>query len=65
MVAVKKDDTYTRKLWMTDPYRVYSDKGTMKADKNNFYYDVANAALYDGADIIVRCVKDVEPPINN
>lgn len=65
MVAVKQDNTYTRKLWMSDPYRVYSDKGTMKADKSNFYYDVANAALYDGADIIVRCVKDVEPPINN
>ena len=55
MVAVKAESP--RKLWMSDPYYV-----TATSASSNFTFGKGTEALYTNT-VPLRCVKDVEPPI--
>ena len=65
VVGIKSDGTYYRKLYLSDPYEV-TETGASISVGQNYNYGQANTALRDGVSgILLRCVKDIEPPIEN
>ena len=65
VVGIKSDGTYYRKLYLSDPYKVTETNGSVSVAQN-YNYGQANTALRDGVSgILLRCVKDIEPPIEN
>ena len=56
VVAIRSEDP--RKLWMSDPYKVSGNSVS-----TSFKFGDANKALYT-LSIPLRCVKDIEPPLD-
>lgn len=63
VVGIKSDGTYYRKLYLSDPYKVTETNGSVSYSQT-YNYGQANTALRDGVSgILLRCVRDMEPPI--
>lgn len=67
MVVIRQDNDYFRKLTLTDPQKItYDANGVPTSATVNKNYGEANGGLKTGiSGFYIRCVKDIEPPIEN
>ena len=58
MMGIKSDGALTRKLYLSDPYKLSADG---KSVSSSYKFGEANIALRDGTNVMIRCVKDIDP----